>query len=193
MALDLGGLKSPQAQKSVLLDQKKIDEGIWVELFAPTPDEETGRPVPLLLDGDPEKPMRAKVRSHRCTAIRDLEKKRQKDGFVKIRLAKKRERDGVIAETSILPEEVRFGCILVALDNFGSKGGIQQVSPADAEALHGMLELDDIVQQIKEAAYDDDLFLADEGTEAGNVLKSTSPNQAETATETSPRPEPATT
>jgi hypothetical protein len=183
MALDLGGLHKPQS-KPILLDQKKIDEGVWIGLFAPTPDEETGQPVPLLLNDNPETPMRARVRSHRCSAIKELEKKRQKDGFVKIRLAKKRERDGVIAETSILPEGVRFGCLLVALDNFGSNGGVQQVTSADAESMHEMLDLDDIVQQIKEAAYDDDLFMADGTTEPGNVLKSApSPTPEPTANE----------
>lgn len=189
MTLDLTGATS---NKKVVLDERKINDGVWVQLYAPTPDEDTGKPVPLCLGGDPDKPQRAKVRSHRCSAIKNLEKERQKSGFVKIRLAKKHQRDGVIAETSILPEEERFSLLLVALDNFGAAGGIQDVKPEDAKKLHDVVALDDVVAQIKEAAYDDELYLASEDTPQGNASSSTSRAQASTSSEAETTLEPQT-
>lgn len=168
MELQLDGLA-----KEAVLDEDKVNNGVWVHLDSATPDPDTGLPTPLYLRGDPSKPQRALVRSYRCRAIKEAEAERQKSGFTKIRLAKKKDRDGVIAESSILPEETRFSYFLVALDNFSKVGGVQSVSQQDAEAIHGMTSMDNIVQQVREAAYDDALFAASEATPEGNA--STSP------------------
>lgn len=153
--------------KEAMLDEEKVNNGVWVHLDSAVMDAD-GQYPPLYLGGDTTKPQRALVRSYRCKAIKEAEQKRQKNGFVKIRMAKKADRDGVIAESSILPEADRFALLLVALDNFGKAGGVQQVSEADAKALHGMTAMDSIVEQIRQAAYDDDLFMATVDTPQGN-------------------------
>lgn len=161
MDFDIGGLA-----KEALLDEDKVNNGVWVQLYAATIDENGDYP-PLCLGGDPDKPQRAKVRSQRCRAIKEAGKGRQKQGFVKMRTAKKKDRDGVIIDSSILPDDERFSHILVALDNFGTKGGVQNVSPVDAKAIHGMDALDEIVDQIIAAALDDSLYMADADTPVG--------------------------
>lgn len=167
MELQLDGLS-----QDAVLDDAKVNGGVWVHLDSASIDAETGQPSPLYLNGDEAKPQRALVRSWRCKAIKDAEAARQKSGFVKIRVAKKKDRDGVIAESSILPEADRFSYFLVALDNFGKAGGVQQVSTEDAKAIHSMSSMDSIVQQIREAAYNDDLFVAGEETDPGNASPS---------------------
>lgn len=177
MELKLDGLA-----KEAVLDEDKVNEGVWIHLDSAATDQATGQTKPLFLkdaEGNdlPDKPQRAKVRSYRCKAIKDAEQQRQKDGFVKVRLAKKKDRDNTIAESSILPEAERFGYLLVALDNFGAEGGVQEVSQADGQAIHGMSAMDSITQQIREAAYDDDNYLADGATKPGNVSGSSSTTQ----------------
>lgn len=169
MDIKLGGLE----KAAVLLDEDKVNNGVWVHLESAETDPETGQTWPLYAGEGTDKPIRAKVRSYRCKQLKDLEASRQKTGFVKIRVAKKKERDGVIAENAIIPEDERFSYLLVALENFGEDGGVQQVSEADAKTMHGMTSLDDIVAQIREAAYDDELYLATPATPAGKSSGST--------------------
>lgn len=164
MSLKLDGLSD-----EAVLDDAKINNGVWIHLESASSDPTTGLPVPLYLGGDQSKPQRALVRSYRCKAIKEAEAKLQKDGFVKVRLAKKKERDGVIAESSALKENVRFSLMLVALDNVGKGGGVQQVEPQDAMEIHASSAYDNIVQQVREAAYDDSNYLAGADTEAGNA------------------------
>lgn len=162
--------------KEATLDEDKVNNGVWIQLDSTIMDDE-GRFPPLCLNGDPNKPQRAKVRSYRCKAIKDAEAERQKTGFVRIRLAKKKDRDSVIAESSILPEAERFSYLLVALENFSAAGGVQAVSREDAVAIHGMTALDSIVEQIRQAAYDDDNYMATAETPAGNGSRSTAEEQ----------------
>lgn len=179
MQIKLDGLS-----KEAILDEDKVNNGVWIHLDSAATDPVTGKSMPLYLrdsDGNAilSKPQRAKVRSYRCRAIKEAEAKRQKDGFVKIRLAKKKDRDDTIAESSILPEADRFGLLLVSLENFSAAGGVQDVSPEDGMAIHGMSQMDSIVQQIREAAYDDDNYLATESTAPGKGSASTSTTQTQ--------------
>lgn len=164
--LQLDGLS-----KAAVLDADKVNNGVWVHLESAALNDD-GVPELLYLNGDTTKPQRALVRSYRCQAVKEAEAARQKSGFVKIRLAKKSERDGVIAESSILPEADRFSLLLVALDNVSAAGGIQQVDAESAKKIHGMSAYDTLVQQVRETAYDDGLYVATADTPAGNASTS---------------------
>lgn len=172
--LDTSGLK-----KEVTLDQEKVNNGVWVHLVGPL-DPLTGERPLLYLKDDASKPQRALVRSHRCKLIRDAEEKHQKSSLVKIRLAKRKERDGVIAESGILKDSERFGYFLAALENFGAAGGIQTLEPAQAAWLFDQEEYADIVDQIRETAYDDTPYLAGAGTPEGNGSPSSPKTRSET-------------
>lgn len=172
MSLDLSGVA-----KDALLDEAKINDGVWVHLDSPDRDPETGAPIPMYArkpDGsqDLSRPQRALVRSHRCKAVKEAETKRQKTGMVKFRLAKKKERDDVIAESTILPKDMYFSLVLVALDNFGKAGGRQDLDADAAKQLYAMSDYDHIVQQITETSYDDEPYKAGPGTDAGNGSES---------------------
>lgn len=182
-------LKLDGVAKDAVLDADKINNGVWIHLDSAKMNDE-GEYPPMYLHGDKTKPQRALVRSRRCQAIKDAEEKRQKAGFVKMRVAPKKEKDRVIVESSILPPEEHFAIILVALDNFGADGGIQQVDPADAKMIHEMSEYDGIVEQIRQACFDDTNYLAGPETEAGNasppppsMTKATAPTESGQASE----------
>lgn len=150
-----------------LLDEDKVNNGVWIHLDSAATDPDTGMPTPMYLGGDEAKPQRALVRSYRCKAIQDAEQKLQKDGFVKIRLAKKKEKDRVIAESSILSPARRFSLTIVALENFSAGGGVQQVTPEQGAWFYGESSMAAIVEQINAASYDDDNYLASAATAAG--------------------------
>lgn len=189
MNLDLGGVG-----KDAVLDANKVNNGVWTHLLSAETDPETGQQKPCYLNGDERYPQRALVRSYRCQAIKDAEEAKQKKGFVKIRLAKKKDRDNTIAESSILSEKERFTHLLIALENVGSAPGIQHILVEDAKALHGMSEYDSWVQQIRETAYDDSEYAATSETEAGNGSPSTTVKPtAETAKTAATAPAEAAT
>lgn len=171
--LDLGGAE-PE------LDADKINNGVWIHFDSAIMNDDGDYP-PLYLKGDTSKPQRALVRSYRCKAIKEAEKEQQKLGFTKIRVAKKRDKDGVIAENSILSDETRFSLFLVALENFGANGGEQRLTPPQAKAFFAATEMDNFVQQIREAAYDDKNYLAGPETEAGNASAPSQTAQKTTA------------
>jgi hypothetical protein len=158
--------------KEALLDADKVNNGVWIHLESASTDA-SGHTSPLYLGGDKTKPQRVKVRSYRCKVLKDLEASRQKEGFSKMRVAKKKEKDDVITESAIIPEEERFGYWLVALENFSAAGGVQELTPEQARSLHSNTALDNIIQQVKETAYEDANYLADAGTSAGNGSAST--------------------
>lgn len=162
-------LKFDGLDQAALLDSDKVNNGVWVHLDSAQSDPTTGKPLKMYLNGDPAKPQRVLVRSYRCQLIQAAEAKQQKDGFVRVRLAKKAERDDVIAENSLLSDAKRFGLMLAGLDNFSAAGGVQLVSPADGEAIYGMTAFAAINQQVRETAYDDSQYLATADTEAGNA------------------------
>lgn len=166
-------LKLDGLDQAKLLDTAKINNGVWIHLDSPESDPATGRKLPMYLNGDPSKPQRVLVRSYRCELLKEAENKRQKDGFVRMRVAKKKDRDAVIVDSSLMPDDVRFSYLLAALDNFSAEGGVQVVSQEDAKAIYAMGGLDDIVGQIKEVAHTDDYYMASAETEAGNFTPPT--------------------
>lgn len=183
MAIKIDGIS-----KEAVLDEKKVNDGIWVHFNSAARDEQTGQPIPMYLNGDKTKPQRGLVRSYRCKALKDAETARQKEGFTKFRLAKKKDKDGVIAESSLIPPAERFGYLLVALENFSSEGGIQVLEPSDAAALFDMTQLSHIVEQVNDTAYEDSEYLSTAETEAGNVSSSGSTSRTPEAGTSSPSP-----
>lgn len=180
MELQLDGVSA-----DALFDEDKVNNGVWIHLES-AKDDETNETYPLYLDPETKRqPQRALVRSHRCRAIRDAEEKLQKDGFVRVQKAKKKEKDGVIAENSILKSERRFAFFLAAVDNLSKKiPGVQRVSESDAITIYKSEAYANISQQVREAAYDDSLFLVGADTEAGpaaDTATSARPTQTETA------------
>lgn len=177
-------LKIDGLAKEAILDAEKVNNGVWIHLDSVAPDPETGQTYPVYLNGDPEKPQRALVRSNRCDAIKVAEDLMRKKGFTKIRLAKKKERDDVISENSMLKNDEHFSLILVAFDNLSAAApGIQQVSKADALEVYKMTKLAHIVEQVRSASFEDDLYLETEDTPAGNASTSASKTKTSTATD----------
>lgn len=155
MALKIGGAVE-------IASGDKIENGVWIHIEGP--DRKTGENVPLYQDKEKTQPVRARVRSHRCSLIKAAEQKLTKDGIVRYRKAKKKERDGVIADTSILDPAERFSLLLAAVDNFHPQFlGVQEVSEADAiNVIYKDPQFDYMVDQVTEAAYDDTLYMTAE-------------------------------
>jgi hypothetical protein len=151
MQLDLKGLKKTH-------DADLVNNGVWKQLEDTEPND-AGEFELLYLDPDTKRqPQRVRVRSARCHLIREAENKLQKAGFAKLRLARKKKQGEVIAEHTLLPEKVRFGLYLAAVENLGTTPGVQEVTPADAEAIFDMSEFDWLVQQVREIAMDDENY-----------------------------------
>lgn len=173
---------------AVALDAQKVNGGVWIHLESVALNGD-GDNFPLYLNNDKSKPQRALVRSRRCTAIKDAELTQQKTGFTKIRKAKKKERDAVIADNSLLPERTRFSLTLLALENVSSVvEGVQHVTPDTAVQIYDNSSWDEVVDQIMAASFDDTNYQAGPATELGNDSGSSSvANQ--TQTQTAPKTE----
>lgn len=186
MKLNLSGVP-----KEAILDQEKVNNGIWLHLESSELDEATGQTYPLYLGGNEAHPQRALVRYYRCRAVKEAETEQQKNAMVKMRVAPRREKEKVVVENSLLSEDHRFSLVLVALENVGAEPGIQYLDPEDAKALYKMDAYDSWVQQIRDCSQEEAKYAATSDTEAGNGSQPASSSTKTTATTETKVPEGA--
>lgn len=166
MELKLEGAKD-------LFDTDKVENGVWVDYLGTiiNEEDETESEGPQFLDGDPNKPMQLLVRSIRCTAVQKLERRHQREAFVGIQKATKAKKEDAAADM-LVDNSVRFPVLLLAFKNFSADASaIQNVDAATAKSIFDDPRYSGIVQQVLNAANDDEKYRVGKATPARPPVK----------------------
>lgn len=105
-----------------------------------------------------DKPMRVKVRSARSKSFRRADIHNTTKQVAGVQRAKQADKDRIIEEAATYERPKRFSALVIALENFSKDAPMQTPEPQDLVVLADMGEMQWLVDQVMEFAFEDENF-----------------------------------